>query len=80
MRKFLLLVVFSGILRLAMAQGTWLYPQTLFSFEGENGKIGFTDAKGKLIVLPRYEEADEQSEGLVGVKLNGKWGFIDENR
>ena len=78
MRKFLLFIAFSCLLQLAMAQGSWLYPQNLFPFEGENGKIGFTDAKGKLLILPKYDEAREASEGLAAVKSNGKWGYIDE--
>ena len=40
---------------------------------------GFSDANKKLIVQARYEEANLLTDGLARVKLNGKYGFIDES-
>lgn len=51
--------------------------QDLKRFEGENGKYGFVDKTGKVIVPATYDIAFDFSEGLGQVKLNDKCGFID---
>jgi hypothetical protein len=43
-----------------------------------DGKVGFVDYTGKLVVPARYEFANRFSEGLSAVKMNGKWGFINK--
>ena len=51
---------------------------TLF-IKKENGKYGFTDKNGKLVVECKYEDAREQNDyGYSSIKLNGKWGAIDQ--
>ena len=43
----------------------------------ENGKYGFRNNAGELIVDCKYEDATEQNEfGYAAVKLNGKWGAL----
>lgn len=42
----------------------------------ENGKWGFMDQDGRMVIQPLYEECREFSEGLAAVKLDGKWGYI----
>jgi hypothetical protein len=43
-----------------------------------NGKIGFIDTNGDLVIDPIYEACDTDFQGgYCGVKLNGKYGFID---
>ena len=42
-----------------------------------NGKLGFIDKSGKLVIDAKYDEAENFSEGLAGVELNGKWGYIN---
>lgn len=54
------------------------YPQNLFPFKGNNEKYGFTDQDGKILVLPKYDEATAPADGMSLVKLNGKYGYIDE--
>jgi hypothetical protein len=45
----------------------------------ENGKYGFKDKQtGEVIAPAKYNFALDFSEGLAAVKLNDKWGFIDE--
>ena len=45
----------------------------------QNGKYGFTDKNGKIIVDCIYEDAREQNDsGYCAVKANGKWGAIDQ--
>jgi len=43
----------------------------------ENVKCGYLDKKGKEVIPARFQICKEFSEGLAGVMLNGKWGFID---
>lgn len=39
---------------------------------------GFIDKTGKMVVAPRYEDAEPFSEGLAAVKHKGAWGYIDK--
>lgn len=55
-----------------------LSAQNLYPFE-EEGKFGFKDETGKIIVQAKFENVRSFSEGMAGVKQNGKWGFIDKN-
>jgi hypothetical protein len=43
----------------------------------QNGKWGYIDKTGKIVIKPRFGGADEFSEGPAEIELNGKWGFID---
>ena len=43
-----------------------------------NGKYGFIDKSGKVVIPIKYDYAWSFSEGLAWVKLNGKYGFIDK--
>lgn len=46
----------------------------------QNGKYGFVDSKGNVVVDYTYDDAIEQNEyGYVAVKKDGKWGSIDMN-
>jgi len=40
---------------------------------------GFIDNRGKTVIAPRFEAALPYSEGLAGVKREGRWGYIDRN-
>jgi len=42
-----------------------------------NGKYGFIDKKGNLVIQPVYDNAYLFPEGLALVFLNGKRGYID---
>ncbi|MBI4748795.1 MAG: WG repeat-containing protein [Acidobacteria bacterium] len=39
---------------------------------------GFINANGAKVIPPTLEEVTPFSEGLAGVKMNGKWGYINE--
>jgi hypothetical protein len=41
------------------------------------GMWGFIDQKGEFAIPPRYEAAEEFSEGLAVVKRDGKYGYVD---
>ena len=40
-------------------------------------KVGFVDRKGETVIPADFEDADEFSEGLALVLINGKGGWID---
>ena len=42
-------------------------------------KWGYADTSGIIKIKPQFEECCAFNNGLAGVKLNGKWGFIDRN-
>lgn len=55
-----------------------LTKNTLF-LSKKDGKYGFINKEGKVIVDYIYEDATEQNEyGYAAVKLNGVWGCIDK--
>jgi hypothetical protein len=51
----------------------------LIAIQGEDGSLryGFIDREGNQVIEPRFEFADDFSEGLALVKVEGKYGFID---
>lgn len=46
----------------------------------QNGKSGFIDKTGNIIIPIQYDDTMPFSENLAPVKKNGKWGFIDKKR
>lgn len=49
----------------------------LYPVKNDEGKYGFMDRKGNLIVPYKYDDIYNFSEGLAAVCLNDKWGYID---
>ena len=45
----------------------------------ENGKTGFIDGCGNVVIKPIYDSALEFSEGLARVEKDGKYGYIDKS-
>ena len=44
----------------------------------KDGKYGFVDKNGKVVVDYKYDDATEQnSYGYAGIKKDGKWGAIN---
>ena len=44
----------------------------------QNGKYGFVDKQGNVVVDYQYDDATEQNDyGFAGIKKDGKWGSID---
>ena len=58
-----------------MYDEAWLFQEGLAPVE-LNGKWGFIDKTGKLIVPPMYDEAWPFQEGLAKVELNEKKFYI----
>jgi WG containing repeat len=48
----------------------------LFLFR-KNGKLGFIDRTGKIVIPAKFDSAHKFSEGLAAVNIGAKWGFID---
>ena len=44
----------------------------------ENGKIGFIDSTGKVVIEPKFLSAGEFSESLASARIAGRYGFIDQ--
>lgn len=44
----------------------------------KDGKWGYIDDEGKVVIEPKYDAAYSFSEGLAAVQSNGKWGYIDK--
>lgn len=66
------------LLSLAICLGNIIsIAQNLIPFQDENGKWGYKNSSGNEIVQPIYEDVEEFSEGLGGVRKDNKWGFID---
>ncbi|MEZ6136650.1 MAG: WG repeat-containing protein [Pirellulaceae bacterium] len=42
-----------------------------------NGKHGFIDKDGKIVIEPKYEKVFPFSDGLAAVQVDERWGFID---
>lgn len=52
------------------------YADGIAAFE-KNGKWGFVDAGGTVVIEPQYQAARSFSNGYAAVCKNGKWGFIN---
>ena len=46
----------------------------------KDGKWGFIDIDGNMVIPPTYEGANSFSMGLAAVRMDGRWGFIDEKQ
>lgn len=42
-----------------------------------DGKWGFVDKDGNMVIQPQFQEARSFSNGMAAVKQNGQWGFVD---
>lgn len=51
---------------------------TIFLSRNEEGKYGFVDRNGNVVVNYIYDDATEQNDyGYASIKLDGKWGSVD---
>lgn len=50
----------------------------LFPIE-TNGKWGYIDKSGTIVITPQWNEAESFSEGLARVSVDGKYGYINSN-
>src|SRR5215470_1529558 len=45
----------------------------------QNGKWGFIDSSGNLVIPAKFSEAQAFHDGLAAVQYQGKWGYIGES-
>ena len=50
--------------------------EALFSIY-ENGKVGFIDKTGRVVVVPQFDESYRMSEGVIPVLVDGRYGYIN---
>lgn len=43
----------------------------------EDGKYGYIDKTGRVVIPPQFENTMGFNEGLAATKMNGKYGYID---
>ncbi len=56
-----------------------VYPDNELYTAKKDGKYGFVNKAGEVVVDYRYESATEfNSSGFAGIKQDGKWGIIDK--
>lgn len=70
------ILISAGVLILAFRPATGQKGAALFPII-ENGKYGYIDRTGKVIIKPQFDTAKRFSEGLARVRVDNKWGFID---
>lgn len=57
---------------------TDIYPNNTLYKSKKDGKYGFIDKNGNIIVNYQYDDVTEQNSfGYAGIKKDGKWGVID---
>lgn len=44
----------------------------------QNGKRGYIDKTGKIVINPQFDDARHFTEGLASVNIGDKWGYIDK--
>lgn len=60
-------------------KNTEVYPNNKLFVKVENGKYGFVDSNGNIVVDCKYDKAYEFNEyGFASVRKEGKWGAINE--
>jgi hypothetical protein len=69
----MIFVSFSEYGATCLAQDTELYPVRV------NGKEGYIDATGRMVIKPQFDMVAEGfSEGLACIKVGEKCGYIDK--
>ena len=58
-------------------QDVRIFNDTTYAAVKVNGKWGFADKNGKLVISAQYEDARSFANGMAAVKIDGQWGFID---
>src|SRR5262245_32511035 len=67
-----LLVIGFVVLALALARPAARFPVVM------NGRYGYIDQGGKIVVPAQFQEAGHFDEGMAPVQLGGRWGYADK--
>mgnify|MGYP005770381637 CR=1 FL=1 len=61
-------------------QNTSIFTENILFAYQENGKWGFKNKEGNMVIEPVYDMVTEcNSYGFAGIKQNDKWGVVDKN-
>lgn len=63
---------------LILLTGLSAYAQDRLSSFSSNGKYGFKDSAGKVVIKPQFDKADSFIDGVAKVKHKDKYGYIDK--
>jgi len=80
----IILLLACTVLLLGKVSSTPDSPFTASLFEKDiflirsNGRYGYMDKSGKVVISPQYDMANAFSEGLAAVKIGDLWGVIDQ--
>ena len=58
-------------------QTVHIFNDTTYAAVMLDGKWGFVDSNGKMVIEAQYEDARSFANGYAAVKKDGKWGFIN---
>ncbi len=75
MKKILLVILLLTFTAVGFAQ-TKDKEMPLFWIQ-EDGKYGYIDKTGKVIIKPQFQNTMGFNEGLAATKMDGKYGYID---
>lgn len=69
---------FEHVKHTKMINTHYMFKEGLSAFVKE-GKCGYIDKKGNIVISPEYDFASPFNEGIAAVSKEGKWGAIDKN-
>jgi len=80
MRQAATLAILSNVICLATSEepGRGQAPSAKLAPIEQEGRYGYVDAAGKVVIPARFEKAKPFCSGLAAVRLGGKWGYIDK--
>ena len=58
---------------------TILKAQVVPFYSASNGKYGYKNGKGEVVVAAKYDLAYTLDEGMAAVRVDGKYGYVDKN-
>lgn len=58
-------------------QAVHIFNDTTYAAVMVDGKWGFVDASGQMVIEAQYEDARSFANGFAAVRIDGKWGFIN---
>jgi len=69
----LLLLTVTVIAVITSSRGAPIFPITI------NGKIGYINPSGKVVIQPQFVDAGRFEDGLAPVLAGSAWGYVDRN-
>ena len=69
----------SKIFELQDVSMVYSYKEGLARIVGVDGKYGFIDKKGVVVINNQFDNVEDFSEGLAAFEQSGKWGYIDKS-